>query len=180
MINTRAPDGANKSTKNSKQMVYNGFSHLAEYILYFHRRQISVDCWRSHLIPLQKIFFIETLNLTVKKQAPNASEERSKQTPEKTTEQTYKQTPKKIPEQTPKQTFEQTSVTFRALKAFRAIRTTGLTGTFKKVLETETISYTLKSNCPVKFSSFCFLTEWAEESCYNHASAMSKTKKDNW
>ena len=48
-------------------MVYNGFSHLAEYILYFHRRQISVDCWRSHLIPLQKKIFIETLNLTVKK-----------------------------------------------------------------------------------------------------------------
>ena len=63
-----------------------------------------------------------------KKQAPNASEKRFKQTPEKTTEQTYKQTPKKIPEQTPKQTSEQTSDTFRSLEAFRAIRLTGLTG----------------------------------------------------
>ena len=34
-------------------------SHFAKYILYFHRRQISVDCWQSHLIPLQKAFLLK-------------------------------------------------------------------------------------------------------------------------
>ena len=34
-------------------------SHFAKYILYFHHRQISVDCWQSHLIPLQKAFLLK-------------------------------------------------------------------------------------------------------------------------